>query len=52
MHNDNGETPLFCAAKFRHTNVVELLVKKYKAKVDIKNKNGETLLHVAAVRGD
>jgi TonB family protein len=48
--DDNGNTPLHCAAENGHKDVVALLLAN-KAEVNAKNNQGETPLHVAASKG-
>jgi len=48
--DDNGETPLHCAAFKGHKEVVESLL-AHKAKVDAEANNAVTPLHMAADRG-
>ena len=46
-----GATPLYFATSSHHTRVVELLLSKYKALVDLSTFDGSTPLHVACERG-
>jgi ankyrin repeat protein len=46
-----GASPLYFAALYHHTRIVELLLKKYKAIVDLSTFDGSTPLHVACERG-
>jgi TonB family protein len=48
--DDNGNTPLHCAAENGHKEVVELLLSN-KAETNAKNNKGETPLHLAALKG-
>ncbi|CAF4621589.1 unnamed protein product [Rotaria sp. Silwood1] len=44
-------TPLYFASLYHHTRIVELLLNKYKAIVDLSTFDGSTPLHVACERG-
>lgn len=46
-----GASPLYFAASYRHTRIVELLLNKYKAIVDLSTFDGSTPLHVACEHG-
>ena len=46
-----GASPLYFAASYHHTRIVELLLNKYKAIVDLSTFDGSTPLHVASERG-
>ncbi|CAF0828748.1 unnamed protein product [Rotaria sp. Silwood1] len=46
-----GASPLYFAASYRHTRIVELLLSKYKAIVDLSTFDGSTPLHVSCERG-
>ncbi|CAF1220205.1 unnamed protein product [Rotaria magnacalcarata] len=46
-----GASPLYFAASYHHTRIVELLLNKYKAIVDLSTFDGSTPLHVACERG-
>ncbi|CAF1158767.1 unnamed protein product [Rotaria sp. Silwood1] len=46
-----GATPLYFASLYHHTRIVELLLNKYKAIVDLSTFDGSTPLHVACERG-
>lgn len=46
-----GATPLYFAVSSHHTQIVELLLNKYKAIVDLATFDGSTPLHVASERG-
>jgi ankyrin repeat protein len=46
-----GASPLYFAASYHHTRIVELLLNKYKAIVDLSTFDGSTSLHVACERG-
>ncbi|CAM4757713.1 unnamed protein product [Rotaria magnacalcarata] len=46
-----GASPLYFAASFNHTRIVELLLKQYKAIVDLPTFDGSTSLHVSCERG-
>ena len=44
-------TALHIAAERGHTNIVEVLVDKYKANVAARTKDGSTLIHIASQHG-
>ncbi|CAF5157731.1 unnamed protein product, partial [Rotaria magnacalcarata] len=46
-----GASPLYFAASFNYTRIVELLLKQYKAIVDLPTFDGSTSLHVSCERG-
>ena len=46
-----GATSLYFATSYHHTRIVELLLKKYNAYVDLSTFDGSTPLHVACERG-
>jgi len=46
-----GASPLYFAASYHHTRIVELLLNKYKAIVDLSTFDGSTPLHVACEQG-
>jgi ankyrin repeat protein len=46
-----GASPLYFAASYHHTRIVELLLNKYKAIVDLSTFDGSTPLHVACENG-
>ena len=46
-----GASPLYFATSAHHTRIVELLLKKYKAIVDLSTFDGSTPLHVACEQG-
>ena len=46
-----GASSLYFATLFHHTRIVELLLNKYKAIVDLSTFDGSTPLHVACERG-
>ncbi|CAF2761767.1 unnamed protein product [Rotaria sp. Silwood2] len=46
-----GASPLYFAASYHHTRIVELLLNKYKAIVDLSTFDGSTPLHAACERG-
>lgn len=46
-----GASPLYFASLYHHTRIVELLLNKYKAIVDLPTFDGSTPLHVACERG-
>lgn len=46
-----GASPLYFAASYHHTRIVELLLTKYKAIVDLSTFDGSSPLHVACERG-
>jgi ankyrin repeat protein len=46
-----GASPLYFAASYHHTRIVELLLNKYKAIVDLSTFDGSTPLHVACEHG-
>lgn len=46
-----GASPLYFAASYNHTRIVELLLSKYKAIVDLSTFDGSTPLHVACEHG-
>ncbi|CAF2349355.1 unnamed protein product [Rotaria sp. Silwood2] len=46
-----GASPLYFAASYHHTRIVDLLLNKYKAIVDLSTFDGSTSLHVACERG-
>lgn len=46
-----GASPLYFAASYHHTRIVELLLKKYNAFVDLSTFDGSAPLHVACERG-
>lgn len=45
------KTPLHVAAENGHTNVVEILVDKFKASITARTIDGDTLMHIAAMSG-
>lgn len=47
----NDRSPVHIAAERGHTNIVELLVDKFKASVSGRTKDGSTLMHIAAEYG-
>jgi TonB family protein len=49
--DDNGNTPLHCAAEKGHKDVAELLL-SHKAEVNAQNNKGEIPLHLAAEQGN
>ena len=49
--DDNGETPLFLAAREGCEDMIRLLL-KYGANIYVRNKYGETVEHQARSRGD
>ncbi|CAF0861351.1 unnamed protein product [Rotaria sordida] len=46
-----GASPLYFAASYHHTRIVELLLNTYKAIVNLSTFDGSTSLHVACERG-
>ncbi|TMW94282.1 hypothetical protein EJD97_010487 [Solanum chilense] len=50
--NSNGDTPLHEAAKFGKKDVVEMILKKEKDLIFVRNNLGETPLYVAAASGE
>ena len=46
-----GASPLYFATSYHHTRIVELLLNKYKAIVDLSTFDGSSPLHVACERG-
>lgn len=46
-----GASPLYFAASYHHTRIIELLLNKYKAIVDLPTFDGSTPLHVACEHG-
>jgi len=46
-----GASPLYFAAFYHHTHIVELLINKYKAIIDLSTFDGSTALHVACEHG-
>jgi ankyrin repeat protein len=46
-----GASPLYFAVSYHHTRIVELLLNKYKAIVDLSTFDGSTPLHVACEHG-
>jgi ankyrin repeat protein len=46
-----GASSLYFAAFYHHTHIVELLINKYKAIIDLSTFDGSTALHVACERG-
>ncbi len=46
-----GASPLYFASSYHHTRIVELLLNKYKAIVDLSTFDGSTPLHVACEHG-
>lgn len=46
-----GASPLYFAASYHHTRIVELLLNKYKAIVDLSTFDGSAPLHVACEHG-
>ena len=46
-----GASPLYFAASYHHTRIVELLLNKYKAIVDLSTFDGSSPLHVACEHG-
>ena len=46
-----GASPLYFATSYHHTRIVELLLNKYKAIVDLSTFDGSTPLHVACEHG-
>jgi ankyrin repeat protein len=46
-----GASPLYFATLYHHTRIVELLLNKYKAVVDLSTFDGSTSLHVACEHG-
>ena len=46
-----GASPLYFASLYHHTRIVELLLNKYKAIVDLSTFDGSTPLHVASEHG-
>jgi len=46
-----GASPLYFAASYNHTRIVELLINKYKAFVDLSTFDGSAPLHVVCERG-
>lgn len=49
--DNQDRTPLHIAAENGHTRIVELLVDKFKANVNARTKDGNTLMHIASVSG-
>ena len=45
VDENNKETLLHLAGKFSYFNVIRVLIEKFNANINIKNKNGHTLLH-------
>jgi ankyrin repeat protein len=46
-----GASPLYFATLYHHTRIVELLLSKYKAMIDLSTFDGSTPLHVACEHG-
>ena len=43
--------PIHFASDGGHVEIVELLIRKFNAQVDLQNKNGQTALHLACSKG-
>jgi ankyrin repeat protein len=49
--NEYGNTLLHTACRVRNYEIVKILLETYNAKVDIKNEDGRTALHIATIYG-
>ena len=52
VEENNGDTLLILAGRFSYYNVIRVLIEKFNADINVKNKNGYSLLYIMTGRTD